>query len=491
MSLTVASAGCSWQQTTSVENQLECMDGTLCIGWSCCSGHGGRARCPPNKPLMCSSKTCGDGDYCCKASCDEFGGQRICNPASCPWKQTTDVTGLLECVDGTTCSGWSCCAGHGGRAKCPPNLPLMCDSRTCGEGDYCCKTSCEDFGGERACETSDLPSPSPTCTWLRTTSVENQLQCGDGTTCTGWSCCTARGGRAKCPPNKPLMCNSRTCGDGDFCCKATCEAYGGLRKCQAAALPAILMLGNSYTFYHGGVDGALRAMFASTSSAWYVKALTKGGSNWNYHLAQIQAAGTPHHNALMSSLGGETSWGFVVVQEQSHVPALCCHTSPLYTDSSFAASARAVVELDKLAEARGATTVLYQTWGRRDGHATRSYISTFKSMNEAVSQGYQHYASLITRPDRVPVVAPVGRAFGLIYDRIVEAGQDPSASSSLFHRLYDPDATHPSALGTYLAACVVYASITGETAIGLPPVGISGEEAAVLQTTAMQAVSEQ
>lgn len=288
------------------------------------------------------------------------------------------------------------------------------------------------------------------------------------------------------------MCNSRTCGGGDYCCKETCEAHEGLRHCPGApTLPAILMLGNSYTFYNDGVDGALRTFFRSLRSAWYVKALTLGGSNWQYHLTQATQGGTPHHSALMSDDGGETSWGFVVVQERSHVPGLCCHTSPRYTDPDFAASAQAVVELDRLAAARGARTVLYQTWGRRDGHKTRTYIGSFAAMSDAVVEGYKHYASLISSPGRAPVVAPVGIAFRLIYNDIVEKGQDPANPSSLFYRLYDPDATHPSALGTYLAACVLFGSITGQSPVGLPPAsGIPDEEVSVLQTVALRAMSQ-
>merc|ERR1712228_999130 len=104
------------------------------------------------------------------------------------------------------------------------------------------------------------------------------------------------------------------------------------------------------------------------------------------------------------------------------------------------------------------------------------------AMNEAVQQGYEHYASLITTSDRKPIVAPVGKAFRLIHDE----------DYNLFYRLYDPDATHPSALGTYLAACVVYASITGHTPLTLPSaLGISDDLAATLRSTAAQAVFQQ
>lgn len=252
------------------------------------------------------------------------------------------------------------------------------------------------------------------------------------------------------------------------------------------------MVGNSYTYYNGGVDGTLRTFFASSRAAWYAKRLTLGGANWEYHMDQAVNAGTALHTALTSSTGGETSWGFVVFQERSHVPALCCGTDPWYTNSEFIASARNIVELDRKAEARGARTILYQTWGRLYGLPDRGpHMATFPLMNDALAEGYKHYASLITRPDRTPIVAPVGPAFGLIYDRDVAAGRNPLDSSSLFHRLYDPDATHPSALGTYLAACVIHAGATGESPVGLPPaLGISGAESTLLQETAARAIAE-
>jgi len=237
------------------------------------------------------------------------------------------------------------------------------------------------------------------------------------------------------------------------------------------------MLGNSYTYYNGGVDGMLRAFFSDAGSPREVAALTKGGSNWQYHASQASATGTPHHKALSQG----STWGFVVVQDQSIRPALCCYTDPKFTDPGFTESTQALLELDKKIEAVGARTVFYQTWGRRDGHSTRSYLSTFVAMNDFVEQGYEHYASLVTRPGRTPLIAPVGRAFRLIYDD----------QRSFFYRLYDPDASHPSALGTYLAACVLYSTITGAAAAGLPGgLGISTSDAAYLQAKADQAVSE-
>ena len=77
--------------TTTVDGQLECNDGTLCLmGYvdggdsSCCNEHGGRAKCPPDKPHMCADATgCADGqDYCCSSfasDCSHSGGLRPCS----------------------------------------------------------------------------------------------------------------------------------------------------------------------------------------------------------------------------------------------------------------------------------------------------------------------------------------------------------------------------------------------------------------------------
>lgn len=248
------------------------------------------------------------------------------------------------------------------------------------------------------------------------------------------------------------------------------------------------MVGNSYTYWNIGVDGTLRTLFAASRAAWFVKALTLGGSNWEYHIGQAWTGGTAHHTALTSSSGGETSWGFVVFQEFSTNAARCCQTQPWFTSSgTYNASKTALIELDRKAEARGATTVLYQTWGRRDGHGE---LGSFREHADATIEGYKHYASLITRNGRSPVIAPVGAGFRIVYDDIIAAGGNPYDSWSLFYRLYDPDATHPGPLGTYLAACVMYGSITGESPVGLPSaMGISSADAAAMQAVAVRAIA--
>lgn len=57
--------------------------------------------------------------------------------------------------------------------------------------------------------------------------------------------------------------------------------------------------------------------------------------------------------------------------------------------------------------------------------------------------------------------------------------------------LYGPDAFHPSIYGTYLAALVLYESLSGKSVVGLPPpqnFGVSAQALATLQQAAHEAV---
>lgn len=85
---------CKWLTHLDVDDQFECMDGSLCgnnTDDSCCNVVGGRARCPRNAPVMCERDLdCADGeDHCCAVDeehCSEHGGPRHCHEALAPAK---------------------------------------------------------------------------------------------------------------------------------------------------------------------------------------------------------------------------------------------------------------------------------------------------------------------------------------------------------------------------------------------------------------------
>jgi len=61
----------------------------------------------------------------------------------CPWLNHSQEENILECLNGYRCDvnkeGWYCCENHRGRAKCPSNLPVMCDTLCSGITEYCCR----------------------------------------------------------------------------------------------------------------------------------------------------------------------------------------------------------------------------------------------------------------------------------------------------------------------------------------------------------------
>jgi len=85
-------SSCSWEQgVVPEEDMFECNDGFRCSAsggaWDCCNGHGGRARCPVNNPVMCARpNACAGGtDYCCddEATCNSDYGCGAFLPSDC------------------------------------------------------------------------------------------------------------------------------------------------------------------------------------------------------------------------------------------------------------------------------------------------------------------------------------------------------------------------------------------------------------------------
>lgn len=99
----------------------------------------------------------------------------------CPWvaplsgnrSSDTGEDDILECLDGHRCNvnidSWSCCAlSHRGRAKCPANLPVMCDYLSSGiDTEYACQQ--RGRCNQRKCSSLLLPY---SLTFPPTTTVE-------------------------------------------------------------------------------------------------------------------------------------------------------------------------------------------------------------------------------------------------------------------------------------------------------------------------------
>jgi hypothetical protein len=151
-------------------------------------------------------------------------------------------------------------------------------------------------------------------------------------------------------------------------------------------------------------------------------------------------------------------WDYVVLQEQSMMPV----ADPQRT-LEFGG------RLDRAARVADARTIFFETWARAGNPA----------MQEGLSATYAELARRAApAADGGPggIVAPVG-----------DAWRRALAQAATLHTA---DGSHPTPAGTYLAACVFYAVIHGESPVGLTGrfAGLDDATARVLQETAEAAV---
>mmetsp|Transcript_34068 Transcript_34068/g.82643 ORF Transcript_34068/g.82643 Transcript_34068/m.82643 type:complete len:395 (+) Transcript_34068:65-1249(+) len=214
----------------------------------------------------------------------------------------------------------------------------------------------------------------------------------------------------------------------------------------------ILIIGNSYS---GGLNGHLQFLLNSADGySGRVRALGRGGAKLSGHAVDWEG----------SILDTET-FDYVIIQDQSQVPSFIAAG----VNEEFEASRDGAIVLDERIEATGAETIFFMTWGRRSGDARNPWINPdFLTMQSNLERGYNAYAEAITTDTRTPYIGPVGLAFQKIYEDIVAEGGDPLSEGELFHSLYSGDGSHQGQYGSYLAACVFFTTITGESSIGMP-----------------------
>ncbi len=210
----------------------------------------------------------------------------------------------------------------------------------------------------------------------------------------------------------------------------------------------ILFLGNSYTYFNGGIPNHLDMMFEDANPNFRVdiQSITGGGLSLENHW------GTPSTQAAIE----QSRWDYVFLQDQSQMPVF----DPENTIQHG-------MFLDWLIDENGAQTGFFMTWARE---YDQGMITGLDSVYTLMGERYE------------AVVAPVGLAFqkSLI--------QDPTLA------LHVADGSHPNVHGTYLALCVFYATIWHQTPVGLEyrndTNAITTEERDFLQNVAWETVLE-
>lgn len=195
----------------------------------------------------------------------------------------------------------------------------------------------------------------------------------------------------------------------------------------------VLFIGNSYTYYNNLWD-----IFANICKIEGVDVEVDQVTNGGWSLMQMSNVNDSFGKEVDRKLK-ENKYDYVVLQEQS--------VRPVIDKELFFESVEALVrKINK----NGSKTYLYETWGRKTGNIVLEQFNlTNKSMTEKLIESYNEIANKLNL-----TVCHVGTTFYNIYNNYdIE--------------LYDEDKTHPSYIGSVVAALVIYGTIFNKKTINL------------------------
>jgi hypothetical protein len=191
----------------------------------------------------------------------------------------------------------------------------------------------------------------------------------------------------------------------------------------------VLFVGNSFTYYNSMPELVDRlAVGDQGAPTIFVASYTRGG--WTLEGAS--------HDDRLESLLREVAWDVVVLQEQSQLLSFPAGQRRRETHP-FAHA------LEHQISSAGGETVFFMTWGYRDGDPGNYPGDTYTAMQLRLVEGYSELGAELSAP-----VAPVGLAWKEALKR--EPGLD----------LWAGDGEHPNMAGSYLAASVFYAMLSGK-----------------------------
>jgi len=201
----------------------------------------------------------------------------------------------------------------------------------------------------------------------------------------------------------------------------------------------VLFLGNSYTFFND-----LPTLFENFSNAAGDSSTAGFNTPGGYTL---QGHSTNQMSIDMINAG---DWNYVVLQEQSQLPSFPINQVEAQT-FPFAS------KLDTMINTANpcAETVFFMTWRRENGDASNCAtwppVCTYEGMDSLLYKRYMQMAE-----DNNAIVSPVGAVWRFIRTNMSNIN------------LYDNDGSHPSAAGSYAAACAFYSVIHRKSPANVP-----------------------
>ncbi|MBS1810352.1 MAG: SGNH/GDSL hydrolase family protein [Acidobacteria bacterium] len=201
----------------------------------------------------------------------------------------------------------------------------------------------------------------------------------------------------------------------------------------------ILFIGNSFTA-RNDVPGMIAQLAAARGHQLQHQLISAGGASLRMHWNKGEA-----QQAMK-----QTRYDYVVLQEQSTLPI-----------KNAARMHENIRLFDQAIKESGAKTALYLTWARQN--ATEA--------QEAITKAYTTVGEELDA-----TVIPVGVA----WQNFLRHNQSPV--------LHDKDLSHPTLAGSYLAACVFFAVLFGESPVGIACDKLLPAESELLQKTAWASV---
>lgn len=198
----------------------------------------------------------------------------------------------------------------------------------------------------------------------------------------------------------------------------------------------VLFIGNSYTYVNNLPELILMMM-------------TSSGEDMDYQMSAPGGCTFQQHCSVSSSYIQQEGWDFVVLQEQSQLPS--------FPESQFMQDCYpyAVSLCSMIQESNPyAQIVFYMTWGRKNGDQQNCPyyppLCTYQGMDSLLNLRYMRMAE-----DNHAWVSPVGAVWHYIRDHYPDV------------ELYQSDESHPSYIGSYVAACCFYTMFTGHDPNGI------------------------
>jgi PKD domain-containing protein/type IX secretion system substrate protein len=204
----------------------------------------------------------------------------------------------------------------------------------------------------------------------------------------------------------------------------------------------VLFLGNSHTFWHDVPQLVTDLAFSQGDTIFY-EANTPGGCTLghpeNGHL----------YNPISLVLIDSIDWDFVILQEHSLFGVI-----DYYRNKYMYPGGKSLDSLIKINNPC-TETIIQLIWGKKNagqycmnGHCSDDF-KDFAEMQDSLTAEYKRFADSLHF-----TLAPAGPA----WKQSVING-DPI-------ELFDPDGSHPSLAGSYLAACVYYAVLFQKSPVG-------------------------